>query len=79
MNTTTFNGLNSSHVSADHASGRRGGLGGSLAELGRQLRTWRNRSRERIELAHMTDLDLSDIGLSRADAEIEAGKPFWRA
>lgn len=75
MNTTTFNGLNSSHVSAPQASGHAGGL----AALAAQLRQWRRRSRERIELAHMSDLDLTDIGLSRADAQAEAEKPFWRA
>ncbi|MFC3230113.1 DUF1127 domain-containing protein [Marinibaculum pumilum] len=85
MASTTFNGLNSSHVSTGSASAP-GRIAAPLAaghwydldRIGRQMRIWRNRSRERAELAHMSDLDLADIGVSRADAEAEAGKPFWQ-
>jgi uncharacterized protein YjiS (DUF1127 family) len=39
---------------------------------------WIERSRQRRELAALRDYELRDIGLTRADAEREYGKPFWR-
>jgi len=42
------------------------------------LRQWRRRIRERQQLAALGDLMLRDIGLTRADAEYLANKPFWR-
>jgi uncharacterized protein YjiS (DUF1127 family) len=42
------------------------------------LREWRRRSRERAELAALDDRMLKDIGLTRADAEFLANRPFWR-
>ena len=42
------------------------------------LREWRQRSRARAELAELDDRMLKDIGLTRADAEFLANKPFWR-
>ena len=42
------------------------------------LRTWRRRLRERDQLARLDDRMLSDIGLSRGEAEYLANKPFWR-
>ena len=49
--------------------------GRALALLGK----WRRRSRGRSELAVLSDASLRDIGLTRYDADREAGKPFWRA
>lgn len=43
------------------------------------LLTWQRRVVERNHLRMMDDRMLHDIGLSRADLEGEAGKPFWRA
>ncbi len=40
---------------------------------------WRERARQIRDLRQMTDRELKDIGLSRADVEREAAKPFWRA
>lgn len=74
MATTTMTGLNSSHAASRQAAPHF-----PLSELGQRIRQWRRRSRERFELMHMTELDLADIGVSRADAETEAAKPFWRA
>ncbi len=48
-----------------------------LAILGTLL-IWQERSRQRHLLASLDDRLLSDIGLSRADAEREAAIPFWR-
>jgi uncharacterized protein YjiS (DUF1127 family) len=42
------------------------------------LREWRRRSRDRERLAIFDDRMLSDIGLTRAEAEFLSHKPFWR-
>jgi uncharacterized protein YjiS (DUF1127 family) len=42
------------------------------------LRVWRRRMRERDQLARLDDRMLSDIGLTRVDADYLANKPFWR-
>jgi uncharacterized protein YjiS (DUF1127 family) len=42
------------------------------------LREWRRRSKGRAQLATLNDRMLADIGISRADAEFLANKPFWR-
>jgi uncharacterized protein YjiS (DUF1127 family) len=43
------------------------------------LLTWHDRSRQRRHLRSFSTHMLHDIGLSRADVEREATKPFWRA
>ena len=50
----------------------------AIARLGRTLRQWWRRARERRQLARFDDRDLRDIGLTRADAAGELAKPFWR-
>lgn len=40
---------------------------------------WLKRVRTRRMLAELEDRTLHDTGLSRADVDREAGKPFWRA
>ncbi|HEX9587402.1 MAG TPA: DUF1127 domain-containing protein [Bradyrhizobium sp.] len=52
---------------------------GVFAQIGETLRLWRERAHERRRLAELTDRDLHDVGLSRADIFFEAEKPFWRA
>jgi uncharacterized protein YjiS (DUF1127 family) len=42
------------------------------------LLTWHERSHQRRQLHSLSNHMLRDIGLSRADVEGEAGKPFWR-
>jgi len=39
---------------------------------------WCRRARSRAELAQMSDRDLRDIGITRAEAAHESTKPFWR-
>jgi uncharacterized protein YjiS (DUF1127 family) len=39
---------------------------------------WLERSRQRRQLAQLSDHMLRDIGLTRVDAWAEAEKPFWR-
>lgn len=43
------------------------------------LREWRYRIRERQGMAHLTERDLRDARLTRADVQAEIAKPFWRA
>jgi uncharacterized protein YjiS (DUF1127 family) len=38
---------------------------------------WHDVSRERRALLELDDRMLRDIGITRADAEQEAGRPFW--
>jgi uncharacterized protein YjiS (DUF1127 family) len=40
---------------------------------------WHERTRQRRQLLQLDDAMLRDIGVGRADALGEAGKPFWRA
>ncbi|MDF3073914.1 MAG: hypothetical protein K0S54_1581 [Alphaproteobacteria bacterium] len=40
---------------------------------------WRKRARAREELSHLTERDARDIGLTAAQVEFEASKPFWQA
>ena len=42
-----------------------------------QLRRWKTLHDQRRQLATLSDAMLKDIGLSRADAEREADRPFW--
>ena len=43
------------------------------------LALWRKRVRERRELASLPTYLLKDIGVTRAEADAELAKPFWRA
>lgn len=45
--------------------------------VGRQLQRWSALSRQRRQLAALSDHALKDIGLSRADIETEINRPFW--
>jgi len=40
---------------------------------------WQQRSSQRHHLGQLSDNQLADIGLSRADVQMEASKPFWRS
>lgn len=39
---------------------------------------WLERGRSRRALAALDDHQLRDIGVTRADAQLESEKPFWR-
>lgn len=54
------------------------GLGQQIVTLFDRLATWNERRRQRRALEALPDHLLSDIGISRADADYEAEKPFWR-
>ena len=53
-------------------------LGDTTQWVFASLREWRRRSRERHELARLDERMLRDIGLSHAQREFLANKPFWR-
>ncbi len=44
-----------------------------------RLLLWQARAFQRQALASLDDHLLKDIGVSRSEADREAGKPFWRA
>jgi uncharacterized protein YjiS (DUF1127 family) len=50
----------------------------ALVEFRHGFAVWLGRGLSRFELRNLSDRDLRDIGLSRADAYREAAKPFWR-
>ena len=50
----------------------------SLSRIVATLREWRQRSRERAELAKLDERMLRDIGVTRGDVWQEINKPFWR-
>ncbi len=53
--------------------------GGALSRrLSRLAAAWRDRVRERHQLARLDDRALRDMGLSRCDVAGEIAKPFWR-
>jgi uncharacterized protein YjiS (DUF1127 family) len=60
---------------------RRGSFLSSLTEITVILGAWRQRYRYRRELSRLMSSGphlIEDIGLSRAHADQEAAKPFWR-
>ena len=52
---------------------------GVLFRIGTVLHIWRERQQQRRELAHWSERDIRDAGLSQGEVLYEAGKPFWRA
>ena len=42
------------------------------------LLLWQERASQRHRIAGLDERSLKDVGLSRADAESEATKPFWQ-
>jgi uncharacterized protein YjiS (DUF1127 family) len=51
----------------------------SLIRVAEAFLAWHDRARERRALMQLSDHMLRDIGISRAEAQGEAAKPFWRA
>lgn len=43
------------------------------------LDLWYQRARQRRQLGLLDDRQLRDIGIDRAEARVEAGKPFWQS
>ena len=53
-------------------------FGRTIVAGARMLRRWCARRGQRRALGHLDDRLLADIGLTRAEAETERRKPFWR-
>ena len=53
------------------------GLRDALSRAILTLLRWQELARQRRALAALSDDMLKDLGLSRADALREAGRPFW--
>jgi len=51
---------------------------GKLGSLADTLLTWQARHKDRMHLMSLDDRLLRDIGISYADVDREASKPFWR-
>jgi uncharacterized protein YjiS (DUF1127 family) len=52
---------------------------GLFGQFGETLHVWRERERQRRELAERSERELHDVGLSRSEIAYETEKPFWRA
>lgn len=56
-------------------------LSNSLGACQRLIETaevWRDRSRQRRQLASLSSSQLKDLGISRTDVWQEVNKPFWQ-
>jgi uncharacterized protein YjiS (DUF1127 family) len=86
-----YSGPESSAAVEDGASGPQSLFGG-LPEVGLRsavrrgviriaeaFLVWHDRVRERHALVELSDDVLRDLGISRAEADGEAAKPFWRS
>lgn len=62
---------------ADHSHDHRGAS--FLQRSIDKMLCWQQRLAQRHSLGQLSDTMLSDIGLSRADVELEVSKPFWRS
>ncbi|MFP5518148.1 MAG: DUF1127 domain-containing protein [Alphaproteobacteria bacterium] len=70
--------LSSTDLSHRTPVGEGRGAGHWMIALFDRFATWSERRRQRRALEALPDHLLSDIGISRADAEQEAHKPFWQ-
>jgi uncharacterized protein YjiS (DUF1127 family) len=69
---------NSERSSFRPTTGERLSVIGMLVRLAETLAVGRERRRQRVALARLDDRMLRDIGLTAADVEGEASKPFWK-
>lgn len=67
-----------SRTSSRPAGGLLQAVGRAVVSAGDTIATWQERRRQRLALESLPDHLLSDIGVSRADVDHEADKPFWR-
>lgn len=51
---------------------------GALSDIAGLVRLWRERARQRRQLATLDERALRDIGITRLDQRRECAKPFWR-
>lgn len=65
--------LKTSHFSSDRSAS----FASLLLVYWQRLGRWHALYRQRRQLAALSDDTLKDLGLSRADVETEANRPFW--
>ena len=65
-------------IQANVTMPRLGAAGHWARALVEGLLAMEERRRQRRALLSLDDRLLKDIGLSRADVDLECGKPFWR-
>lgn len=53
--------------------------GARLARIVDAVLAWQQREFDRAAMASMSDHQLRDVGLTRAEVLRECAKPFWRA
>lgn len=53
-------------------------VAGNIWQIVETTQPWHERWRQRQALMRLDDHLLKDIGISRADADQEATKPFWK-
>lgn len=58
--------------------GLRSAVRRSMIRIAEAFLGWHDRVRERHALVELSDDVLRDLGISRAEADGEAAKPFWR-
>jgi len=58
--------------------GQRTAVPAIIADAIWMVRLWKNRSRDRRELACLSRRELWDMGFNESEAYYEARKPFWR-
>ena len=51
----------------------------ALRRIAEIVAQWHERTRSRSQLLRLDDAQLKDIGISMADVDREAMKPFWRS
>lgn len=68
-------------AAASHADWRRANVLTSLASARQQVKLWRQRHKQRRQLAELIHEEhlLLDMGLTHAEVLAESQKPFWRA
>ena len=67
------------HWASPRPRDRSAGVAESLRRWVGLVRRWRERSRQRQQLARLDRRMLRDIGITPDEAERECNKPFWRA
>ena len=72
--------MNTSAFQAPELSGGAiGALVDGFSSIAATALGWNRRAMDRARLRDMPEHLLRDMGITRQDAEIEAGKPFWKA
>lgn len=65
-------------VDARHGKSSTPTIAKAAAWVWEALVTWQERAGQRAHLAALSDRMLEDVGLTRADVQIEISKPFWK-